>query len=42
MFIADDECVEVTPQTIRLRKEILDADVRGRHRKRLQRNRSAV
>ncbi|CAI8042262.1 50S ribosomal subunit assembly factor BipA [Geodia barretti] len=41
-FIADDECVEVTPQTIRLRKEILDADVRGRHRKRLQRNRSAV
>jgi len=41
-FIADDECVEVTPRSIRLRKEILDAGVRGRHRKRLQRNRSAV
>ncbi len=41
-FIADDECVEVTPHSIRLRKEILDAGVRGRHRKRLQQDRSAV
>ena len=41
-FIAADECVEVTPHSIRLRKEILDAGVRGRHRKRLQQDRSAV
>ena len=41
-FITDDECVEVTPKTVRLRKEILDASARARHHKRLQRNRSAV
>ncbi len=29
-FIADDECVEVTPRSVRLRKVILDASVRGR------------
>ena len=35
-IIADDECVEVTPHSIRLRKVILGAGVRGRNRKRLQ------
>jgi GTP-binding protein TypA/BipA len=34
-FIAEDECVEVTPATTRLRKVILDASTRGRLRKRL-------
>jgi GTP-binding protein len=34
-FIAEDECVEVTPGTTRLRKVILDASTRGRLRKRL-------
>ena len=29
-FIADDECVEVTPRTVRLRKTLLDAGERGR------------
>lgn len=29
-FIADDECVEVTPQSIRMRKVILDASERAR------------
>jgi GTP-binding protein len=33
-FIADDECVEVTPRTVRLRKVELDAAVRGRQRAR--------
>jgi GTP-binding protein len=33
-FIADDECVEVTPRTIRLRKQVLEAAVRGRRRSR--------
>ncbi len=33
-FIADDECVEVSPSTVRLRKVILDAAVRGRMQKR--------
>jgi GTP-binding protein len=36
-FIADDECVEVTPRAIRLRKTTLDASMRGRQRKRRQR-----
>ena len=40
-FIADDECVEVTPGHVRLRKVTLDAGERGRRRKRLQRDRSA-
>lgn len=39
-FIADDECVEVTPGHVRLRKVVFDAGTRGRTRKRLQRDRS--
>ncbi len=39
-FITDDECVEVTPDAVRIRKVILDANQRGRARKRLQRDRS--
>ena len=31
-FIADDECVEVTPVNVRLRKVELDANIRGRKR----------
>ncbi len=31
-FVADDECVEVTPNSVRLRKVILDASQRGRMR----------
>ena len=31
-FIADDECVEVTPVSVRLRKVVLDASTRGRER----------
>jgi GTP-binding protein len=31
-FIREDECVEVTPSTVRLRKVILDAAERGRRR----------
>ena len=38
-FIADDECVEVTPEHVRLRKTELDAGTRARTRKRLQRAR---
>ncbi len=33
-FISDDECVEVTPAAVRLRKVVLDASVRGRQRSR--------
>jgi GTP-binding protein len=33
-FIADDECVEVTPKSVRLRKVILDQATRGRARSR--------
>ena len=33
-FAAEDECVEVTPQSVRLRKEILDQPTRARRRKR--------
>ncbi len=36
-FIAEDECVEVTPRTIRLRKVVLDQLVRGRQRGRARR-----
>ena len=36
-FIADDECIEVTPHSIRLRKTVLDAGTRARNKKRLQR-----
>jgi GTP-binding protein len=32
-FIADDECVEVTPGAVRLRKAVLDQRVRGRAKK---------
>ena len=31
-FIASDECVEVTPRAVRIRKRVLDASVRGRLR----------
>jgi GTP-binding protein len=31
-FIADDECVEVTPDSVRLRKTELDRAIRGRKR----------
>jgi len=34
-FVAEDECVEVTPATTRLRKVILDQNTRGRLKKRL-------
>jgi GTP-binding protein len=33
-FISDDECVEVTPKVVRLRKVILDQATRGRQRSR--------
>ena len=36
-FIADDECIEVTPHSIRLRKTVLDAGTRARNKKRLSR-----
>ncbi len=38
-FIAADECVEVTPSTVRLRKVVLDAGERARSRKRLKADR---
>ena len=41
-FIGDDECVEVTPHAIRLRKVFLDGGVRARNKKRLQHNRRQV
>jgi GTP-binding protein len=31
-FIADDECIEVTPHSVRLRKVVLDQSIRGRLR----------
>jgi GTP-binding protein len=31
-FISDDECIEVTPDTVRLRKVILEQSIRGRLR----------
>jgi len=33
-FIAEDECVEVTPKVVRLRKVVLDASTRARTRSR--------
>ncbi len=33
-FISDDECVEVTPKSVRLRKVVLDQATRGRLRSR--------
>jgi len=40
-FCADDECVEVTPTAVRLRKTILDAKERGRVRGRVSREQQA-
>ena len=37
-FCAEDECVEVTPAAVRLRKVILDAKERGRARSRRARS----
>jgi predicted membrane GTPase involved in stress response len=37
-FCADDECVEVTANAVRLRKTILDAKERGRQRGRASRD----
>ena len=39
-FCAEDECVEVTPTAVRLRKTILDAKERGRVRGRVAREQS--
>jgi GTP-binding protein len=36
-FCADDECVEVTPSAVRMRKTVLDAKERGRQRGRRSR-----
>jgi len=36
-FARDDECVEVTPESVRIRKVILDQTVRGRETSRLKR-----
>jgi GTP-binding protein len=36
-FIAADECIEVTPKTVRLRKVVLDASIRGRDQGRARR-----
>jgi GTP-binding protein len=36
-FCADDECVEVTPAAVRLRKAVLDAKERARLRARRSR-----
>jgi GTP-binding protein len=38
-FIAEDECVEVTPKSVRLRKVILDQAIRGRQHSRARRDR---
>ena len=35
-YVADDECVEVTPAVIRLRKAVLDAGERARSLKKLK------
>jgi GTP-binding protein len=40
-FCADDECVEVTPTAVRLRKTILDAKERGRIRGRVSREQAS-
>jgi GTP-binding protein len=41
-FIRDDECVEVTPQSVRLRKVELDQSVRGRRAAQAKRERMAA
>ncbi len=38
-FIGDDECVEVTPSAVRLRKVTLDGAIRGRQRSRIRKAR---
>jgi GTP-binding protein len=40
-FCADDECVEVSPTAIRLRKTVLDGKERGRMRGRVSRGEPA-
>jgi GTP-binding protein len=40
-FIVEDECVEVTPQSVRLRKVVLDQAIRGRQRSRDRRDSGA-
>ncbi len=37
-FIGEDECVEVSPHTVRLRKVVLDQAIRGRQRSRTRRD----
>jgi len=39
-FIAEDECVEVTPSAVRLRKVVLDGAIRGRARSRARTGRT--
>jgi GTP-binding protein len=41
-FIAADECVEVTPKAVRLRKVVLDQATRGRQRSRARDLRDAA
>ena len=36
-FIAEDECVEVTPASVRMRKVVLSQQIRGRQRARAKR-----
>ncbi|SNS86385.1 GTP-binding protein [Streptosporangium subroseum] len=36
-FIREDECVEITPETVRIRKVVLDANARGRSAARAKR-----
>jgi GTP-binding protein len=38
-FIGEDECVEVTPKSVRLRKVVLDQGLRGRERGRARHSR---
>jgi GTP-binding protein len=41
-FIREDECVEVTPQSVRLRKTVLDQAIRGRQAAQAKRRRTAA
>ena len=41
-FISDDECVEVTPNAVRLRKVVLDQATRARQRGRNRRDAGLV
>jgi len=40
-YLADDELLEVTPQSYRIRKRLLDAEERGKHAKRVKKARQA-